>query len=122
MKNTAFAHSGLRHRLIAAQQKLLTPDLPLQTKAASYVRICCHAMVEHNRLSKVGVPSQKPSGRNRAPYLNFLRRLSVIDRTWWTTCSITFDGRLISDDEYIQAFLEVINTFVQIQTTTRQAA
>ncbi|MEB3229551.1 MAG: hypothetical protein VKJ64_00975 [Leptolyngbyaceae bacterium] len=120
--NTSTLHSDLCYRLTYAQQQLLVPEVPLSLKATTYIRICCNAMVKHNQAIKAGDCEPILSGKTHTPYLNFLRRLALINSQWWTTCYVESDGTLASHDEYIHSLLIVLNAFVQSELSIQQAA
>jgi hypothetical protein len=113
MKSIHYSNASIRHQLIYAQQKLMMSEVPLSLSAISYVRICCAAMRKFDRLKQAANPFQPNYPTAQAPYLNLLGRLAQEVPDWWTTCYVSRDGLLESNNLKIYQLLRPLNHFVQ---------
>jgi hypothetical protein len=107
----------VRQLLTAARGRLVDPAVPLRIKALSYVRLCCAAM----RMAERRTPRARHRFRPRTSYLTLLAALTHRDPSWWTLCSITRQGHLVSTDPAIAALLLPLYTFAAQRLTGRAA-
>lgn len=108
LQNSAISLQPIPYNLAFAQAKLLNSRIPLQLKAISYVRICCHAIRAYQRL---GLHNITVHGVNTS-YLNLLRALTQVHTEWWDQCVISHSGYLVSSNSTIRSLLEPLNTCV----------
>jgi hypothetical protein len=99
---------SIRQNLLFAQQRLRACDIPFHLAALSYLRIVCAAMRTYQRIDGI-----TPPVTSKQPYLNLVYQLLEQSVDWWTLCSISETGCLISSDRQIQALLQPLNTFAE---------
>lgn len=90
--------------LSQAKSKLLEDDLPLSTRAISYIRVCSVVM----QILVKDIGDQMPLS-----YATILAALQSADAKWWCDCYIDQSGYLCSKNQQVQALIQPINSFVQ---------
>ena len=92
------------HNLNKAKSKLLEEDLPLSTRAISYIRVCSVVM----QILVKDIGDKMPLS-----YSTILAALQSTDAKWWRDCYVDQCGYLCSKNQQVQALLQPINSFVQ---------
>jgi hypothetical protein len=116
-RSSSWDRHRVRQLLIAARGRLVDPAVPLRIKAVSYICLCCAAM----RTAERRTPRARHRLGPRTSYLDLLAALARHDPAWWTLCSITRHGYLVSADPAIAALLLPLYMFTAQRLTGRAA-